>query len=101
MSEKAQPISLEFKGLKKSVTLGDGKCITLHTENPDAENTLDNPNLITPKESSISIEGNTLNTEIGAMTFAVYKFKKKANNSSAFIAKRCVRNHLDAPFLLC
>lgn len=78
VSEKAQPISLEFKGLKKSVTLGDGKCITLHTENPDAENTLDNPNLITPKESSISIEGNTLNTEIGAMTFAVYKFKKES-----------------------
>jgi alpha-L-arabinofuranosidase len=48
------------------------------TENPDAENTLDNPNLITPKESSISIEGNTLNTEIGAMTFAVYKFKKES-----------------------
>ena len=78
VSEKAQPISLEFKGLKKSVTLGDGKCITLHTENPDAENTLDNPNLITPKESSISIEGNTLNTQIGAMTFAVYKFKKES-----------------------
>lgn len=78
VSEKAQPISLEFKGLKKSVTLGDGKCITLHTENPDAENTLDNPNLITPKESSISIEGNTLNTEIGAMTFAIYKFKKES-----------------------
>ena len=78
VSEKAQPISLEFKGLKKSVTLGDGKSITLHTENPDAENTLDNPNLITPKESSISIEGNTLNTEIGAMTFAVYKFKKES-----------------------
>ena len=46
--------------------------------NLDAENTLDNPNLITPKESSISIEGNTLNTEIGAMTFAVYKFKKES-----------------------
>ena len=44
----------------------------------ELENTLDNPNLITPKESNISIEGNTLNTQIGAMTFAVYKFKKES-----------------------
>lgn len=75
-SDKAQKVNLEFKGLKKSVKLGEGKCITLHSDNLDAENTLDNPNLITPKESSVNIEGNTLNTEVGAMTFAIYKFKK-------------------------
>lgn len=75
-SDKAQKVNLEFKGLKKSVKLGEGKCITLHSDNLDAENTLDNPNLITPKESSVNIEGTTLNTEVGAMTFAIYKFKK-------------------------
>ena len=75
-SDKAQKVNLEFKGLKKSVKLGEGKCITLHSDNLEAENTLDNPNLVTPKESSVNIEGNTLNTEVGAMTFAIYKFKK-------------------------
>lgn len=75
-SDKAQAINLEFKGLKKLEKLGEGKLITLHSDNLDAENTLDNPNAIVPKESAVNIEGNTLNTEIGAMTFAVYKFKK-------------------------
>ena len=75
-SDKVQAINLEFKGLKKSEKLGEGKLITLHSDNLDAENTLDNPNAIVPKESAVNIEGNTLNTEIGAMTFAVYKFKK-------------------------
>lgn len=75
-SDKAQKLSLEFAGLKKSFQLTDGKCITLHCGDPDAENTLDEPNKIVPKETSISIENNTLNTEIGAMTFAVYKFVK-------------------------
>ena len=75
-SDQAQKVSLEFKGLKKSAKLGEGKVITLHSDNPDAENTLDNPNLIVPKEASVSLDGNTLNTEIGAMTFAVYTFKK-------------------------
>lgn len=75
-SDKAQAINLEFKGLKKSEKLGEGKLITLHSDNLDAENTLDNPNAIVPKESAVNIEGNTLNTKIGAMTFAVYKFKK-------------------------
>ena len=75
-SDKVQKVNLEFKGLKKSVKLGEGKCITLHSDNLEAENTLDNPNLVTPKESSVHIEGNILNTEVGAMTFAIYKFKK-------------------------
>ena len=75
-SDQAQKVSLEFKGLKKSAKLGEGKVITLHSDNPDAENTLDNPNLIVPKEASVSLDGNTLNTEVGAMTFAVYTFTK-------------------------
>ena len=62
--------------MKKSFQLTDGKCITLHCDNPDAENTLDEPDRIVPKETSIGIEGNTLDTQIGPMTFAVYKFVK-------------------------
>lgn len=74
-SDKRQKLNIEFKGLKKSVSLVNGKCITLHSDNSDAENTLDEPNKIVPVEKDINIEKNILNTEIGEMTFAIYKFE--------------------------
>lgn len=72
-SDQPCGLLLDFKGLKKSVKLGNGKRIVLHSDDLDAENTLENPNLIVPEESSISMDGNLLNTEIGASTFAIYK----------------------------
>ena len=74
-SDKSRKLNIEFKGLKKSVSLVNGKCITLHSDNSDAENTLDEPNKIVPVEKDINIEKNILNTEIGEMTFAIYKFE--------------------------
>ena len=76
-SDKAQPITLDFKGLKKKNKLTNGKCITFHSDNLDADNTVDNPNEVLPKESSVNIEGNVFNAEIGAKTFAIYKFTKE------------------------
>ena len=75
-SDEVQKICLEFAGMKRSFQLTDGKCLTLHCGNPDAENTLDDPNRIVPEETPVAIEGNTLDAEIGPMTFAVYKFVK-------------------------
>ena len=76
-SDKTQPITLDFKGLKKKNKLTNGKCITFHSDNLDADNTVDNPNEVLPKESSVNIEGNVFNAEIGAKTFAIYKFTKE------------------------
>jgi len=76
-SDKAQPVTLEFAGMKKKETLADGKCITFHSDQLEADNTVDNPNLVLPKESAVSIEGKVLNAEIGAKTFVIYKFSKK------------------------
>lgn len=76
-SDKAQPITLDFKGLKKKNKLTNGKCITFHSDNLDADNTVDNPNVVLPKESKVSIEGTVFNTEVGAKTFAIYKFTKE------------------------
>lgn len=73
-SDQTCDLQLDFNGLKKSAKLGNGKCVVFHSDDLDAENTLDNPNLIVPRESSISIDGNTFNTEIGAYTFSIYKF---------------------------
>lgn len=76
-SDKAQPVTLDFKGLKKKNKLTNGKCITFHSDNLDADNTVDNPNVVLPKESSVSIDGTIFNTEVGAKTFAIYKFTKE------------------------
>lgn len=76
-SDKAQPVTLDFKGLKKKNKLTNGKCITFHSDNLDADNTVDSPNVVLPKESKVSIEGTVFNTEVGAKTFAIYKFTKE------------------------
>ena len=73
ISDKAQPVKLTLKGLKPALT--SGKVITLHAGTPTDENTLDNPGKIAPQESSISVSGNVLDTEVPAQTFAVYVLK--------------------------
>ena len=75
-SDRAQPLLLDFKGMKKA-RLAEGICTTLHSDNPDAENTLDAPATITPQESRVTVtDGRSVSTEIGPMTFAVYRFVK-------------------------
>lgn len=75
-SNKPQPVELSFAGLSKKESLADGTITTFHSDNPDLDNTVDNPTAIIPVESKITIEGNTLKTEVGAKSFAMYKFKK-------------------------
>ena len=75
-SDKAQSVELSFAGLGKKESLADGTITTFHSDNPDLDNTVDNPTAIIPVESKITIEGNTLKTEVGAKSFAMYKFKK-------------------------
>ena len=75
-SDKAQLVELCFAGLGKKEQLTDGSLTTFHSDDPDLDNTVDNPTAIEPMESKISIEGNTLKTQVGAKSFAMYKFKK-------------------------
>ena len=74
-SKTAQPLSFTFKGLKKKATLSNGTVTTFHSDDLDAENTLDEPEKIVPMESELAVDGTTVNAEIGQMTFAVYKIK--------------------------
>lgn len=76
-SDKAQSISLNFAGLKKKNKLTHGKCIVFHSDNLEADNTVDHPNVVLPKESAVNIESNVFNVELGAKTFAIYKFTKE------------------------
>ena len=62
---------MTFKGIK---TLPEGKVTTLHHDNPNAINTLENKNVVTPKTGSVKAEGNVLKVSVPAKTFAVYRF---------------------------
>ena len=76
-SATAQPISLNFEGLKKQDVLSNGRCIKLRSLDLDKDNTLEQPFAIVPQETPVSIEGNVFTTELEPTTFAVYKFTKK------------------------
>ena len=76
-SASDQPLQLRFEGLKKKDTLAGGSVITFHSDDLDAENTLDEPDRIVPKEAQLQAEGTVVNTVIGAKTFAVYRLVRK------------------------
>ena len=67
----AKDISVTFKGIK---SLPEGKVTTLHHDNPNAINTLENKNVVAPKTGSVKAEGNVLKVSVPAKTFAVYRF---------------------------
>lgn len=63
-----QDVKINLKGLKNA---SNARCITLTSKNPTDENTLDNPEKITPKESTIPLDGNQIQTTIPASSFCV------------------------------
>ena len=72
VGDNAQPVKLSLKGLKKAT---EAKVITLTSSDPVAENTLDQPEKITPKESTAALNGNILETSIAPKSFNVYVIK--------------------------
>lgn len=70
-ADQPKDINLTFRGVKQ---LPQGTCITLHSDDNDATNSLQNPNNVTPKTTNVSASGNTLSITLPAKTFAVYKF---------------------------
>ena len=72
ISDKDQSIRLNLKGIKN---LTSGKVITLHSDNPIAENSIQRPDAILPIEKDIEVAGYILDTEVPAKTFAVFVLK--------------------------
>ena len=76
-SKQPQPVSVKLLGMKGTRT---AETITLTHNGMDDENTLDNPELITPKNGTLSVDAGkdaTLLTDnIPAMSFRLYKVKK-------------------------
>lgn len=79
-SEDVQPVSLTFAGLKKSDKLAEGKCILLQSADLDKDNTVEDPDVITPKESVAAIDGNVLNVEVAPKPLSFISLSKKTKN---------------------
>ena len=77
-SKQPQPVQLNLQGIKENRT---AETLTLsHNGSMDDENTLDQPEKITPKAGSVQVEVGkkvaVLNDELPAMSFRLYKIKK-------------------------
>ena len=76
-SETTQPISVQLLGLKGART---AQTITLCHNGMDDENTLDNPEKITPKSGTCEVEAgksaSVLTDNLPARSFRIYKIKK-------------------------
>lgn len=75
-SDKVQDVTLNLNGLKGSRS---ATATTLQSDNMDAENTLDNPNLIRPVETTATCVSKknmkVLNDKLPAKSFRMYKIK--------------------------
>ncbi len=76
-SNESRSLSLRFEGLKKKEVLTGGRRIALRSDNPDADNTIENPAVIVPVETPLKVDGNVVNAELEPGTFAVYIIGKK------------------------
>ena len=76
VSDVPQDINLVFDGLKKKQTVKQLAVVTYHSDDPDAENTLDEAEKIVPQKKEVSAEGQSFELTIAPKTFAVYIFSK-------------------------
>lgn len=81
-SDVRQQFDIRLSGLKKKQTITSGSVTVLAAPSPDAENTLDNPNLVKPSTSAMNVADGSLSkgvytysTTLEPKTFYVYKFK--------------------------
>ena len=77
VSDSVQPVRIDFDGLRRKEVMNGVGIVTYHSDDPDADNTLDEPEKIVPKTAALDFEGRSLSTEIGPKTFAVYVLEKR------------------------
>lgn len=75
-SKEDQTLNIDITGLKKGKALDGGKVLTLHAD-LEAENTLDNPDIVKPVESTVEAAGREFTATVGPSTFAVYRLSIK------------------------
>ena len=76
-SKTVQPITLNLKDLAGATT---AQTLTLSHKGMDDENSIQHPELITPKQGSVTVQADkkqsVINDQLPAMTFRIYRIKK-------------------------
>ena len=75
-SDEAQPVKINFDGLKKKEVLKGVHAVSFHSDDLDADNTLDEPEKIVPQTSPLQFEGKALEVTVAPKTFMVYVLQK-------------------------
>ncbi len=70
---EAQDVVINFKGLKKGKKLTKCTLTSLHSDNPIADNTVGNTDVVLPKTETVEVSGQALNVKVPAATFCVYR----------------------------
>lgn len=76
VSDQPQQIKVNFEGLRKKESLKGVEAVSFHSDDPDAENTLDEPFRIVPQTGALDFEGKVLETTVAPKTFMVYIIQK-------------------------
>jgi alpha-L-arabinofuranosidase len=77
--DSAQPISLKWQGKKRDCTFSHAEVITLHADDLDSENSLQQPDRIVPVRRELTAgqwDASGFAEELPAKTFRVYVFTK-------------------------
>ncbi len=76
-SKTVQPITLNLKDLTGATT---AQTLTLSQKGMDDENSIQHPELITPKQGSVTVQADkkqsVINDQLPAMSFSIYRIKK-------------------------
>lgn len=73
-SSEPRDIDMNFEGMKKA-GMQSVEITTLHSDQPDVDNTLENPNAVTPQTATVALDNvKQYTTTLPAETFAVYRF---------------------------
>ena len=75
-SDEDQPVKINFDGLKKNETLKGVKAVSYHSDDLDADNTLDEPEKIVPQTAELDFVGKALEVSVAPKTFMVYVLQK-------------------------
>ena len=71
IAKKQCLVGVLFDGIKK---LNPGKVTVLHADDIQAENKIDNKNVVVPVVSDAQVQGNVLNVKMKPNSFVVYRF---------------------------
>ena len=76
VSDEARPVMISFEGLGRRHLLKGVEAVSYHSDDLDADNTLDQPERIVPESAPLDFEGKVLETTVAPKTFMVYVIQK-------------------------